>query len=170
MRIDTATATANVIDTVQIPTPIYAETQGDLERLPDGSWWIGWGNVNESSQVSASGVQLFEAHTPAGSESYRTLRYPWSATPQTSPALALAAAGGGALAVFASWNGATTVASWRIESGPSPGALKPLRTVAVGGFETVARVPAAGPYYAVAALDARGRVLATSPAQRAPRS
>ena len=164
VRIDSAAATASVVATVTIPTPIYAQTQGDLQRLPDGSWWVGWGNVNESSQVSAAGTQIFEAHTPAGSESYRTLRYPWSAQPATRPALALAAAGGGTLRVYMSWNGATAVARWRVESGPSPLALSPLRTFARDGFETVARVPGAAAYYAVEALDARGRVLATSAA------
>ena len=89
VKIDAAAGTASVVATVTIPTPIYAETQGDLQRLPDGSWWVGWGNVNESSQVSASGTQLYEAHTPAGSESYRTLRFAWSAQPATRPALAL---------------------------------------------------------------------------------
>jgi hypothetical protein len=168
VRIDTTTATASVIHTVQIPTPIFAETQGDLERLPDGSWWIGWGNVNESSQVSAAGTQLYEAHTPAGSESYRTLRYPWSAEPTTRPSLALLAAGAGALRAYVSWNGATAVARWRIESGPSPSALQPQRTFARSGFETVARVPSGAAYYAVTALDTRGHVLASSPAQPAP--
>ena len=29
------------------------QTQGDLQRLPNGNWWIGWGNVNECSEVTA---------------------------------------------------------------------------------------------------------------------
>jgi hypothetical protein len=168
VRIDTATGTARVIDSVTIPTPIFAETQGDLELLPDGNWWIGWGNVNESSEVSAAGRQLFEAHTPAGSESYRTLRFPWSAQPATPPALALAR-NGGALAAYASWNGATDVAAWRLEGGFSPKALEPLRTVARDGFETSLSVPGSPAYVAVVALDSRGRALARSATLRAPR-
>jgi hypothetical protein len=168
VRIDTATGTARVIDSVTIPTPIFAETQGDLELLPDGNWWIGWGNVNESSEVSAAGRQLFEAHTPAGSESYRTLRFAWSAQPATPPALALAR-NDGALAAYASWNGATDVASWRLEGGSSPKALEPLRTVARGGFETLLSVPGSPAYVAVVALDSRGRALARSGTLRAPR-
>jgi hypothetical protein len=167
VRIDAAAKTAEVVKTVTIPTPIYAETQGDLQHLPDGDWWVGWGNVNESSQVSATGTQLYEAHTPAGSESYRTLRFPWAARPATRPALALAPAGGGALRAYMSWNGATAVARWRLESGPSPSRLTAVRTFAREGFETVARVSAGAAYYAVAALDAGGRVLATSLARAA---
>jgi hypothetical protein len=170
VRIDPGNGTARVVATVAIPTPIFAQTQGDLERLPDGNWWIGWGNVNESSEVSAAGVQLFEAHTPAGSESYRTLRFPWSAGPSTRPALALAAgAGAGSLRAYASWNGATAVAAWRLEEGASAGALRPVRTVARSGFETVIEAPATGAYAAVQALDSRGAVLTSSAAARAPR-
>jgi hypothetical protein len=169
VRIDTATATAAVIHTVQIPTPIYAETQGDLQLLPDGSWWIGWGNVNESSQVSASGAQLFEAHTPAGSESYRTLRYPWGAQPATAPSLTLLIANARSLRAYVSWNGATAVARWRIEAGRSPRALEPVHTFARTGFETTALVPSGAAYYAVEALDARGHVLGSSPPEHALR-
>jgi len=168
LRIDPASGTAAVVATVRIPTPIFAETQGDLQRLPDGSWWVGWGNVNESSQVSASGTQLYEAHTPAGSESYRTLRFPWSARPATRPALELSRAPGGALRAYLSWNGATALTRWRIEGGPSPGSLKALASVARSGFETVARLPGSVGYVAAQALDAAGRVLASSPTQPAP--
>ena len=51
VRIDRRTATASLVTTVAIPTPIFAETQGDLQQLPDRNWWIGWGNINESSEV-----------------------------------------------------------------------------------------------------------------------
>jgi hypothetical protein len=168
VRIDPATHSAVVVATVTIPTPIFAETQGDLQRLPDGSWWIGWGNVNESSQVSAGGTQLFEAHTPAGSESYRTLRFAWSARPATRPALALTRAVDGSLRVYLSWNGATAVARWRLEAGASPGALKPLASVARSGFETLARAPADASYVAAQALDGAGRVLASTLTRPAP--
>ena len=168
VRIDPANHTAGVIATVTIPTPIFAETQGDLQRLPDGSWWIGWGNVNESSQVSAGGTQLYEAHTPAGSQSYRTLRFAWSARPATRPALTLTRAPGAALRAYLSWNGATTVARWRLEAGASPRALRALATVARSGFETLARIPAAAAYVAAQALDAAGRVLASSLTLPAP--
>jgi hypothetical protein len=168
VRVDPAAKTATVVTTVAIPTPIFAQTQGDLERLPDGSWWIGWGNVNESSQVSAGGTQLFEAHTPAGSESYRSLRFPWSAQPLTRPALALMLAPGDALRAYVSWNGATAVARWRFEAGPSPGALEPLRSIARSGFETVARLPGSARYVAAQALNAAGRVLASSLTRAAP--
>jgi Arylsulfotransferase (ASST) len=160
--IDPATDTVSLVASVTIPTPIYAQTQGDLQRLANGDWWIGWGNVNETSEVSPDGTQLFEAHTPAGSESYRTLRFPWSGDPPGRPAIALGAGPDRTLRVYASWNGATAVAAWRLQSGPTPQRLRAGRPVAAAGFETVLRAPSTVAYVAVDALDASGRVLARS--------
>lgn len=162
VRVDPSSGRASLVASVAIHTPIYAETQGDLERLPDGNWWIGWGNVNESSEVSANGTQLFEAHTPAGSESYRTLRFPWSARPRTRPSIAAGRVHDGSLRVYASWNGATGVARWRLKAGRSRRALDAAGSVAKTGFETALPVPDSAVYLAVEALDAKGRVLATS--------
>jgi hypothetical protein len=162
VRVDQRTNTVSLVTSVAIRTPIFAETQGDLERLSDGNWWIGWGNVNESSEVSPSGRQLFEAHTPAGSESYRTLRFAWSGQPLTRPAVAVRGGGHAPLRVYVSWNGATAVARWRLEAGASPRALRTVASAARTGFETALAAPSSAAVVAVAALDARGRVLATS--------
>ena len=162
LHVDPATRQVSLVASVVIPTPIFAQTQGNLERLPDGNWWIGWGNVNESSEVTPGGQRLFEAHTPAGSESYRTLRYPWSATAPGAPRIALAHARGGATKVYASWNGATAVARWRLSAGSAPGEMHPIGSVARGGFESVLRAPGTAAYVAVTALDRGGRALGRS--------
>jgi hypothetical protein len=162
VRIDPQTQTASLVTTIRVPTPIYAQTQGDLQLLPDGNWWIGWGNVNQSSEVSAGGRQLFEAQTPDGSESYRSLRYAWSGQPATLPAVEVGPAHGGRLRVYVSWNGATSVERWRLEAGASRAALAALGTFVRSGFETTLGAPASVRFVAVAALDAHGRVLATS--------
>jgi hypothetical protein len=169
IAIDPRTATAKLVATVAIPTPIFAQTQGDLQHLPDGNWWIGWGNINESSEVSASGRQLFEAHTPDGSETYRSLRFAWHGEPATAPALAASAGPGGTLRVYASWNGATAVARWRLETGASPQTLRPLGSLPRSGFETLLRAPAAAAFVAVEALDAGGAVLGRSATVARPR-
>ena len=74
----------------------------------------------------------------------------------------MAAGHGDRLRIYVSWNGATSVARWQLEAGPSRAALAPLRTVARSGFETTIGAPASSRFVAVAALDAHGRVLATS--------
>jgi Arylsulfotransferase (ASST) len=169
LRIDPGARTATLVVGVAISTPIFAQTQGDFERLPDGNWWIGWGNVNESSEVSAGGRHLFEAHTPAGSESYRTLRFRWSGRPATPPQVAVRRGAHGPPRVYVSWNGATGVARWRLEAGSSPSSLENAGSVASGGFETVMPAPRAAAVVRAVALDAHGRVLAASLPVTVPR-
>ncbi len=97
-------------------------------------------------------------------QSYRSFRLPWTGAPRNPPALTFESGGAGAGTVYASWNGATQVASWRVLAGGSAKTLRPLRTVARTGFETAITVPGGtiGPYLAVQALDAAGGVLGTS--------
>jgi hypothetical protein len=64
--------------------------------------------------------------------------------------------------VYASWNGATEVASWRVLAGAAPDALQPVAVAPRSGFETKILVAGSGPYVAVEALDPAGRVLGTS--------
>jgi hypothetical protein len=82
-------------------------------------------------------------------------------TPTTAPAIAAVGADA-KVTVYASWNGATQVTSWRVLAGPSPEALVPVATAADGGFETAIATPARAPYVAVQALEASGAVIGTS--------
>ncbi len=109
-------------------------------------------------------------------QDFRTYLFPWSGQPTTAPAIAVQAAGAGA-SVYASWNGATDVASWQVVQEPaggggppsSPEALTPLATAARSGFQTTIPVSAsAGTEIAVRALSATGQVLGTSAAQPVP--
>ena len=61
-----------------------------------------------------------------------------------------------------SWNGATEVAAWRLDSGPRPGALRAGRAVARHGFETALRTTPGDKYARAVALDASGHVLGRS--------
>jgi hypothetical protein len=64
--------------------------------------------------------------------------------------------------VYASWNGATRVASWRVLAGPSADQLKPATTATKAGFETAIAVSQNYQVYKLQALDAKGKVLGTS--------
>jgi Arylsulfotransferase (ASST) len=150
--------------------PLVAGSQGNLQALEDGDWMVGWGEQPYVSEFSPAGQLLLDAHLPAAYESYRAYRLPWSGEPTGPPAVvyqrASGARGGGV--VYASWNGATQLASWRVLAGPSPAMLTPLSSQARTGFETAIALPgAAAPgYVAVQALDAAGNVLSVSPAVR----
>jgi hypothetical protein len=115
-------------------------------------------HVNSVQQVRDG--DLIDARFVANNSSYRAYRFQWTGTPRTSPDIAASAAGANT-AVYASWNGATQVASWRVLAGGAPNQLRPVATVAKRGFETHIEVPAAGDV-AVQALGAHGRTLGTS--------
>jgi hypothetical protein len=66
--------------------------------------------------------------------------------------------------VYASWNGATGVASWRVLAGAAATQLAPAASAPKGGFETSISTPGKPAYVAVQALDAAGNVLGTSTA------
>jgi hypothetical protein len=79
--------------------------------------------------------------------------------------VASAGAHAGATA-YASWNGATEVASWQVLAGSSPSTLKPAASAARTGFETAIPLPAVagGGYVEVQALNGAGAVIGTSAA------
>ena len=64
--------------------------------------------------------------------------------------------------VYASWNGATQLASWRVLAGPAAGALKPVVTVPKYGFETAIQLQRSYARFEVEALGASGRLLGRS--------
>ena len=167
LTLDQQTHTVSVLEQFLHPgRPLLAESQGDLEALGHGDWFVGWGQERYFSEFGAHSTLLFDASLPPGYESYRALSFDdWNATPTSAPALALRRSAGG-VAAYASWNGATTVARWQVLSGPSRAALRPLQTAARSGFETsIALGKQSGGVVEVRALDARGRVLGTSAAQ-----
>jgi hypothetical protein len=92
----------------------------------------------------------------------------WAGQPSTPPSIAVAPNNDGTTEVWASWNGATTVSSWRVLAGQNPGSLVPLLDAPKHGFETAIAAPTGMPYFAVQALDSGGHVLASSAASSAP--
>jgi arylsulfotransferase ASST len=158
--------TATLVSQFTHPPPILAKSQGNIQAQPNGDWFVGWGEVPDFSEFSPTGQLLFDAHFPAGDQSYRDLRFAWTGTPATRPAFSVLAGNRGTRAVlYASWNGATLVASWRVLVGAAKRSLKPVAQVARSGFESAIplRVSTGGlRYVTVQALDAGGRVLGTA--------
>jgi hypothetical protein len=140
-------------------------TQGNVQVLPGGNVFIGWGSNPHFSEFNREGELLFNASFPPEVESYRAFRFPWSGHPSEDPAVALEQGPGDEVTVYTSWNGATEVASWQVLAGPSPDRLKSVGDAAPReGFETAITVHSAEPYVAVQAKDSSGQVLGTSKA------
>jgi hypothetical protein len=149
---------------------LLAESQGNVQALENGDWFVGWGQLADFSEFSPQGALLFDAHFPQQVQSYRDFRFQWTGTPAHSPTYAFAPGAPGVGTVYASWNGATLVASWRVLAGAAPTSLSTVSQVARTGFETAIQLPVgtSGPYVAVQALGAAGQVLGTSTAVAQP--
>jgi len=141
-------------------------SQGNIQQLSNQNVFVGWGSEPYFSEYSASGQLLFDAHLHGSYESYRGYRFPWTGAPGDAPSLAAASASGGRVTVYASWNGDTRTASWRLLAGASAQTLTPVASAARSGFETAITTPGAAPFVAVQALDASGNMLASSRAIR----
>jgi hypothetical protein len=161
LALDTTSMSANLLSSFVYPTPLLAPSQGNFQALPSG-WLAGWGQEPFVSEYSTQGRLLFAAHLPPKYQSLTVLKYAWSGTPASAPAIAIRERSKGALVAYVSWNGATAVASWRVLSGTSPRSLRPVATVARSGFETAVALAHASRYLAAQALDSGGSVLATS--------
>ncbi|HEY8763356.1 MAG TPA: arylsulfotransferase family protein [Solirubrobacteraceae bacterium] len=141
-----------------------AQSEGSVQQLPGGNVFVGFGSTQFFSEFSATGKLLFDARLPVDDGSYREFRVPWSATPTTRPAAAARRISPTRVSVYASWNGATTVARWQVLAGPNPSAPKPTTSVNRSGFETRIDLSSSAGSFAVRALSPTGRVLATSKA------
>ncbi len=156
--------TATLVARLTHTPPLLAESQGNVQALAGGDWFVGWGQEPYFSEYGPEGQLLLDAHFPPHDESYRAFRLPWTGTPAHAPTFAFQSGGTGAGTVYASWNGATLVASWRLLAGASAASLATVAVVPRSGFETAIAMPAGtvGPYVAVQALGAAGQVLGTS--------
>ena len=162
LRLDTVHHTAVLAADFTHSPSLLSHYEGGVEPLADGDDFVGWGEQPYFTEFNPAGQIVLDGRFGDGNTTYRAFRSPWTGTPHTRPVLAMSSKDGHST-VYASWNGATLVTTWRVLTGPSPRALKPAGTFARSGFETAMRVTRRS-YGEVQALDASGRVLATSTA------
>jgi hypothetical protein len=145
-----------------VNTPhVLARAMGNTQLLPGGGVFVGWGTNPYFSEYSADGKLLLEGQLTKHAPTYRSFIGPWTGRPADVPAVAARRRPSGAM-VYASWNGATEVASWRVLAGKAKNALAPVASARKSGFETAIAVRSKGPYFAAEARDAKGHVLARS--------
>jgi hypothetical protein len=144
------------------PDKQYADAAGNMQVLPNGNVFVGWGRALAISEFSEDGQMLFDASLLRKNNSYRAFRFPWSARPSDQPAAVAERVSEEEVRVYASWNGATEVATWEVLAARHQGRLASLGQVPRNGFETAMVVRTSDPYVAVRAKDRSGRVLGTS--------
>ena len=164
IQINPSADTDTLVASYEHPRALSAGSQGNIQELPDGDVFIGWGAEPYVTEFNSSGQMLFDAHMPAKDEAYRSYRFTWSGTPSTPPAIvASQQSSSGPVTAYVSWNGATGVASWRLLAGPSPSQLTPVISAPRTGFETQLSTPGPEAYVVAQALNEAGEVMSTSP-------
>lgn len=162
--------TAEVDRTYYHDPLLYVPSQGNLESLYNGNQFVGWGQEPYVSEFAESGNNvdypsysfLYDVRFPNQNISYRAFKSGWVGLPDYPPNIAARRDESGAV-VFASWNGSTETAAWRVFAGPAPERLSAAAEPAPRtGFETAVCVQNAGPFFRVEALDRKGRVIGAS--------
>jgi len=163
LDLNLANSTATVARQIEIPNhPVVSDSQGDVQQLANGDVFVGWGQVGIESEFNPAGELTFELTLSGSTSSFRGYRYVWSGQPIVPPAVVAHAPAAGKTAVYASWNGATDVASWTVLAGASAKSLTAVGSFPDTGFETAISATTTAPYIAVQAIGTGGQVLATS--------
>jgi hypothetical protein len=158
LKLDQKAHTATLAGQYSHGSNFDSEYMGSLEPLANGNEFVGWGSAPFLTEYSASGDILLDARLPGSDITYRAEVEPWVGLPLAPPSAA-ARRKDGKTTVYASWNGATEVASWKVLAGAGGTAVA---TAAKSGFETAIPVGQAYDTFKVQALDAHGRVIGTS--------
>jgi EmrB/QacA subfamily drug resistance transporter len=162
LKLDTRNHTATVAGQYSHGTNFDAEYMGNIEPLANGNEFVGWGSAPFFTEYDAAGNMLLDARLPGSDISYRATLEPWVGLPLYPPAGAARRTSAGKTAVYATWNGATQVASWKVLGGAGTGAQTAAATAPRSGFETAIPVSQSYKTFKVQALAANGRVLGTS--------
>ena len=164
VEVDEDKMSASLVREYTHPDRLLSDTQGNVQVLPKGNVFVGWGSAPFFSEFNHHGELLFHAAFPAEGETYRAFRLPWSGQPTDDPAIAAELGTEDKVTIYASWNGATEVTTWQVLAGSAPDQLEPLASVPRQGFETVITVRTTEPYVGLKAVNSSGRVLGTTSA------
>ncbi|KAL8726061.1 MAG: hypothetical protein Q9166_006940 [cf. Caloplaca sp. 2 TL-2023] len=165
--LDLEAMTGQVVERYTHPRKEYAAMFGSVQFLPNGDRFVGWGSTRQISQHTQDGEVVYHAELGDNSAvigSLRAFKAPWSARPLTDPDLySYSWTCGWKTTMYASWNGATDVKSWRFFKGKSASGPWTLAvTVPKSGFETMAQNSCFARYIYAEALGAKGTVLGRS--------
>jgi hypothetical protein len=162
IELDEEKMSATLLHEYTSPHKLLTISQGNMQLLPNDNVFIGWGSAPFISEFTYEGKLLFIAHFPPDVESYRAFRFPWKGHPTDAPAVVAESGPEEKVTLYATWNGATEVATWEVLVGPRPGQLESVDSFPRDGFETAMLVQTSDPYVAVRAKDRFGQVLGAS--------
>jgi hypothetical protein len=155
----TASLNRRLWDTDEV---VYATSQGSYQNLTNGHVLLGHGSVPKLEEYDDVGGVVMRARFGYDNilMSYRAFRGVWSGKPTTQPSvyacLAKSNTGIEQLRVYASWNGATDVQSWKVYLGNEKNKLQKATTAVYNGFETEIRLQTSSNYTLVKAVQSSG--------------
>ena len=165
--LDLVAMTGQVIERYAQPDGMFGAMFGSVQFQPDGGRFIDWGGQRTISQYTQDNELVYHAELADAAMptlSYRAHKGPWVGRPATKPDIfSYSWTCTWATAMYASWNGATEVKSWRFFGGAtSQGPFKLAAIADKDGFETRAVCSFFASYAYVEALQADGSMLGRS--------
>ena len=161
LDVDEANRTVTLSRSYTHPSNLLALSQGNVQVLPNGNVFVGWGAQPYVSEFTADGRLIFDAKLPTDYVSYRAFRWPWAATGAGAPAVATHRARS-PTDLYVSRNGDTRVTHWNAVAGTRPDNLAPIGRVARTGFETGLRIPSVFTRLRLHGTDQGGATLAST--------
>jgi hypothetical protein len=150
------------------PAGLLTSSMGNVQLLPDGHLFVGFGNDPFSTEFAPDGRVVANLELPAGQHSYRSYRLPWQGRGEARPRAAVRAGRDGRMRLYVSWNGTTMTARWRVLAGRRSSGrsgavdLRPIVEAPRTGFETPIELGRGSGMLVAVALDAAGRELGRS--------
>ncbi|KAI5268156.1 hypothetical protein E4T47_07852 [Aureobasidium subglaciale] len=169
IALDHTSGVATMLSNTTFPSDggISTTSQGNSQALANGGFFHSWGSNPYFSEHSANGTAVLLAQFAAegSAQNYRAFSADWTSTPATTvpDVYAYAINNTAATRIYVSWNGATTVASWKFYAGDAIGEdFIVIGQTQKNGFETFWE---AGKFYEwvrVEAIDDEGNSLRNS--------
>ncbi|GES65185.1 ASST-domain-containing protein [Aspergillus terreus] len=163
LNLDPAARTAAVTAVYDAPGRFSAHSQGNLQRLAASqNVFVGWGKAAAFTEFDADGAEvLCHAHYAprvffwfGWVKSYRVFKASrWTGRPTLPPDVAVDDA---ARVVYVSWNGATDVAGWALQTHGADEGFRTVQYVPKRGFETAVDVAGVDGYLRVVAVGFDG--------------
>lgn len=165
--LDLVAMTGHIVERYAQPNGMFGALFGSVQFQPDGGRFIGWGGQRTVSQYTQDNELVYHAELADAAMptfSYRAYKGPWVGRPTTKPDIfSYSWTCTWDTTMYASWNGATEVRSWRFFGAAT--ALGPFKLAAIAdkdGFETRAVASFFASYAYVEALQVNGSILGRS--------
>lgn len=169
IALDLQAMTAEVKNSYVNPRKIISGSQGSMQVLPSGNVLLGFGYNAAWTEFTPEGKALCDVHigsqktfNTGAVQTYKVLKHAWTGRPLTKPAVKFVDG-----MIYMSWNGATEVVNWVLQSSTDGGlgvtSLVDVEMVAKTRFETRTTVDCHRWHYVrVIAIDAKGQKLGVS--------